>query len=75
MRVLTPGACRLQGLPADIVSFARAHQLLPEAMLYGMSYAFLSTHARACFLAGKHGTAGSALTFFFLALLSPLRCP
>ncbi len=46
---------KLQGTPALLVDVAKTHRLLPEAMLFGMSYAFLSTHARACFLAGRHG--------------------
>lgn len=49
---------KLQGVPALLVDFAKRYQLLPEAMLFGMSYAFLSTHSRACFLAGWHGTSG-----------------
>jgi hypothetical protein len=49
---------KLKGAPAFMVEFAKTHRVLPEAMLFGMSYAFLSTHARACFLAGWHGTTG-----------------
>jgi hypothetical protein len=35
--------CACIGLPADIVTIARERNLLPEAFLYGISYAFLST--------------------------------
>mmetsp|Transcript_21709 Transcript_21709/g.71814 ORF Transcript_21709/g.71814 Transcript_21709/m.71814 type:complete len:719 (-) Transcript_21709:63-2219(-) len=54
---------KLEGIPQLLVQLAKKHKLLPEALLYGMSYAFLSTNARACFLAGEHGTAG--WRFFF----------
>ena len=41
-------------------------------MLYGMSYAFLSTHARACYLAGSHGTQGWRLFFpYAMAVKTP----
>ena len=63
---------RLTGTPALLVDVAKAHRLLPEAMLYGMSYAFLSTHARACFLAGRHGTRGWRLFFpYAMAVKTP----
>ena len=55
-----------------LVNLAKTNRLLPEAMLYGMSYAFLSTHARACYLAGSHGTQGWRLFFpYAMAVKTP----
>jgi hypothetical protein len=67
---------QLQGVPAQLVALARTWRLLPEAMLFGTTYAFLSTHARACFLAGRHGTAGWRVFFpYAVAVKTPSGQP
>jgi hypothetical protein len=45
------------------VRWGRAHQVLPEAWLYGLAFVAYHSHSRLAFLAGEYGTTGWWLYF------------